>query len=129
MDTKASPVEVAVDELKDSRETSDGTGVVLETIARVDGETHDTLIEVKQADAPAVAVALMNVTPDDPPADSPPEFPPALKCLAVGVLHEANGDGIRLHLQLDSGQVLPLEMDDDAAHALVKGLTAHLQGR
>jgi len=129
MDMKVDPVEVAVDELKDSRESRDGTGVVLETTARIDGEAHETLIEVSQADAPAVAVALMNVSTDETPADTPKELPPALKCLAVGVLHVAAGDGIRLHLQLDSGQVLPLELDDAAAHALVKGLTAHLQGR
>lgn len=129
MDMKVNPVEVAVEELKDSRETDDGTGVVLETSARIDGETHETLIEVRQADAPAVAVALMNVTADEPPASDDAPLPPALKCLAVGVLHVASGDGIRLHLQLDSGQVLPLEMDLAAGHALVKGLTAHLQER
>lgn len=129
MDMKVNPVEVALDELKESRETEDGSGVVLETSARIDGEPHETLIEVKQADASAVAVALMNVNTETAADAGPPTLPPALKCLAAGVVHLASGAGVRLHLQLDSGQVLPLEMDDDAAGALIRGLTSHLAER
>ena len=120
MNKRADKVEVAIEDLKDSNVADDGSGVVLETEATVDGARHDTSIEVHQDDVPAVAVALLNTengiaAPDD-------ELPPAIKCLGAGVIHWDDPDHVRFHLQFDSGQVLPIEMTKAAAHALCRGL-------
>jgi len=112
-------VEVAVEELRDAAPNAAGDGVVLQTDSRVDGELRDTSIEVSDADAPAVAVALLN---SEAPAGDAADLPEAIQCLAVGVLHAANAGRVRLHLQFDSGQVLPIEMPHAAAVALCRGL-------
>ncbi len=123
MDGLAEKVEVAIEELKESAPLDDGSGVVLETEATVDGERRDTSIEVQQEDVPAVAVALLNtdagvaVAQGDPPA--------AIKCLGAGVVHGFGEGCVRFHLQFDSGQVLPIEMSRDAALALCRGLFQH----
>ena len=123
MNKRAEKVEVGVEELKDSAPSAEGAGVVLQTESTVDGHLHDTSIEVQQEDVPAVAVALLNTeagvaAPGDP-------VPPAVKCLGAGVVHGAVGGGVRVHLQFDSGQVLPIEMSKDAAVALCRGLFEH----
>jgi len=53
------------------------------------------------------------------------DLPAAVQCLAVGVVHAAGTGQVRLHLQFDSGQVLPIEMSRDAASALARALTEH----
>jgi hypothetical protein len=120
MNKRAEKVEVAIEELKDSAPTGDGAGVVLETEAVVDGALHDTSIEVQQTDVPAVAVALLNTDSGISVPDQ--ELPPAVRCLGAGVVHGDDPDNVRLHLQFDSGQVLPIEMSRDAALALCRGL-------
>ena len=120
MNKRAEKVEVAIEDLKDSNVADDGAGVVLETEATVDGDRHDTTIEVHQEDVPAVAVALLNTESGIAvPGD---ELPPAIKCLGAGVIHWEDPDRVRFHLQFDSGQVLPIEMTKAAAHALCRGL-------
>lgn len=114
---------VAIEELKDSAPTGDGSGVVLETEAVVDGSLHDTSIEVHHEDVPAVAVALLNTESGVAKADS--ELPPAIRCLGAGVVHWSSASSIRFHLQFDSGQVLPIEMSKEAALALCRGLFRH----
>ncbi|MEO7009219.1 MAG: hypothetical protein ABI156_08740 [Caldimonas sp.] len=123
MNKRAKKVDVAVEELKHSSPLADGSGVVLETESSVDGHLHDTSIEVQQEDVPAVAVALLNTdagvaAPGDP-------VPPAIRCLGAGVVHGVGGGKVRVHLQFDSGQVLPIEMSKDAAFALCRGLFEH----
>ena len=120
MNKRAEKVEVAIEDLKDSNVTDDGAGVVLETEAKVDGDRHDTSIEVRQDDVPSVAVALLNT--DSGIAAPGDELPPAIKCLGAGVIHWDDPDHVRFHLQFDSGQVLPIEMTKAAAHALCRGL-------
>ena len=123
MNKRAEKVEVAVEELKDSAPSLDNSGVVLETEAVVDGHLHDTSIAVAQEDVPAVAVALLNT--DSGVAAPGSGLPPAVKCLGAGVVH-AHGNGVvRIHLQFDSGQVLPIEMSHAAALALARGLQGH----
>ena len=120
MNKRAEKVELAIEELKDSNLADDGAGVVLETEATVDGDRHDTSIEVHQDDVPAVAVALLNTESGiAAPGD---ELPPAIKCLGAGVIHWDDPDHVRFHLQFDSGQVLPIEMTKAAAQALCRGL-------
>ena len=120
MNKRAEKVEVAIEDLKDSNVAGDGAGVVLETEATVDGDRHDTSIEVHQEDVPAVAVALLNTESGIAvPGD---ELPPAIKCLGAGVIHWEDPDHVRFHLQFDSGQVLPIQMTKAAAHALCRGL-------
>jgi hypothetical protein len=123
MNKRLDKVEVAIEELKDSAPSSDGSAVVLETESVVDGNLHDTSIEVPQEDVPAVAVALLNT--DGGVAVPGVEVPPAIKCLGAGVVHVASSNVVRLHLQFDSGQVLPIEMSKDAALALCRGLLQH----
>ena len=60
MGMEADKVQVSVEEVTDSNPGADGTSVVVETESIVDGELRDTSIEVREADAPAVAVALLN---------------------------------------------------------------------
>ncbi|MEO6747309.1 MAG: hypothetical protein ABIS28_12105 [Caldimonas sp.] len=119
MNKRADKVEVAVEELKNSNVAGNGA-VVLETEAVVNGEHHDTSIEVHQDDVPAVAVALLNT--ENGIAVPGAELPPAIKCLGAGVIHWDDPDHVRFHLQFDSGQVLPIEMTKAAAQALCRGL-------
>lgn len=122
-DERAKKVEVEVEELKESVPAADGSGVVLETDAVVDGHLRHTSIEVQQEDVPAVAVALLNAEEHVAiPADG---FPAAIRCLGAGVVHWVSQDSVRFHLQFDSGQVLPIEMSKDAAFALCRGLFHH----
>ena len=120
MNKRAEKVEVAIEDLKDSNVAGDGAGVVLETEATVDGDRHDTSIEVHHEDVPAVAVALLNT--ESGIAVAGDELPPAIKCLGAGVIHWDDPDHVRFHLQFDSGQVLPIEMTKAAALALCRGL-------
>lgn len=123
MNKRAEKVEVEIEELKDSAPSANGSGVVLETESKVDGDLQDTTIEVQQEDVPAVAAALLNTD-----AGSAPSGAAALvvKCLGAGVVHCDSPTGIRVHLQCDSGQVLPVEMSKDAALALCRGLLEHI---
>jgi len=123
MNKRAEKVEVAVEELKDSAPSGDNSGVVLETEAVVDGNLHDTSIEVAHEDVPAVAVALLNA--EEGVAAQGGELPPAIKCLGAGVVHGGGDGAVRIHLQFDSGQVLPIEMSHAAALALARGLQGH----
>jgi hypothetical protein len=123
MNKRAEKVEVAVEELKDSAPSADNSGVVLETEAVVDGHLHDTRIEVAHEDAPAVAVALLNG--EGGVAAPGAEPPPAIRCLGAGVVHGPGDGNVRIHLQFDSGQVLPIEMSHAAALALARGLQGH----
>ncbi|MES2956856.1 MAG: hypothetical protein V4792_01650 [Pseudomonadota bacterium] len=119
-------VEVAIEELKESSPAPDGDGVVLHTDAVVNGKLRDTTIEVSEADAPAVAVALLN---GEAPEGVTPGLPEAVRCLAIGVVHSASAEQVRLHLQLETGQVMPIELSLDAAAALHRGLDQHIAAR
>lgn len=123
MNKRAKSVEVEVEELKDSRPSDDGDGVVLETDAKVDGSLHETTIEVQEEDVPAVASALLNVEAHGHHDQASHGTP--VRCLGAGVVHWDTPDDVRLHLQFDSGQVLPVVMSKDAALVLCRGLFAH----
>lgn len=123
MNQRASKMEIVVEELKESAASPDGTAVVLETDARVDGELHDAAIQVPNRDVPAVAVALLNT--DGAAAGTADGLPPAVRCLGAGVVHWLSESNVRLHLQFESGQVLPIEMSKEAALALCRGLFHH----
>ena len=117
MSKQPNKVEIEVDEVKDA--ASNGNAVKLETEARVDGQLHDTSIEVQQADVPAVATALLNA---DGPGSTADPLPPAVKCLGAGVVEAIDVKHVRVHLQFESGQVLPIEMTHAAALALCRGI-------
>jgi hypothetical protein len=125
-----SKVEVTIEEVKDSSPSAAAgePSVVIETESTVDGRLRDTSIEVRDADAPAVAVALLNADSSGPPVRSG-DLPLAVQCLAVGVVHAATPGQVRLHLQFESGQVLPIEMSDEAAAALSRTLAMHTAAR
>ncbi|MDQ6680500.1 MAG: hypothetical protein M3Y67_05995 [Pseudomonadota bacterium] len=123
MTKRAERVEVEIEEVKDSAPSSDGSGVALEAEAMVNGHLHDTTIEVQREDVAAVAVLLLNADgADHTPADG---YSPAVKCLGAGVVHWLDERNVRVHLQFDSGQVLPIEMPKDAAMALGRVLLKH----
>ncbi len=115
-------VEVTVEEVKDSNPSPvPGAGsVVIETESIVDGSLRGASIEVRDADAPAMAAALLNADVDAPPSAA--DLPVAVQCMAAGVVHAASDGRVRLHLQFESGQVLPIEMPHDAAAALARAL-------
>ena len=125
MAQQASKVEVTIEEVRESSPGSVGghSSVVIETESVVDGALRDTSIEVRDADAPAVAAALLNADVDTPTA--PADLPVAVQCLAAGVMHSASAGQVRLHLQFESGQVLPIEMSHAAAVALSRALGEH----
>lgn len=118
MNMRADKVEVEIEELREAGLSTDQSAVVLETTAVVNGRRSDASIEVAQEDVPAVAVALLNT--DAAPA--PSDLPPAVRCLGAGVVHGADSEDVRFHLQFDSGQVLPIEISREAALALGRGL-------
>ena len=121
----ADKVEVTVEEVRDSTPSSVAgePSVVIATESIVDGQVRDTSIEVRDADAPAVAAALLNADVAAPPAVA--DLPLAVQCLAAGVMHAASVGQVRLHLQFESGQVLPIEMSHAAAVALARALNEH----
>lgn len=129
MKQQAAKVEVTIEEVKDSAPSMSGgaPSVVIETESTIDGERCDTSIEVRDADAPAVAVALLNAEVAAPPDVH--DLPVAVQCLAAGVMPSAAANRVRLHLQFDSGQVLPIEMSPAAAAALARALDRHLTER
>lgn len=118
-------VQVTVEDVKDS--TPGNASVVIETESRVNGKLRETSIEVREADASALAVALLN--PDTPPVDSSSDvdLPAAVRCLGAGVVHAASDGQVRVHLQFESGQILPIEMSHAAAMALCRGLSDHIR--
>ena len=126
MNEQARKIEVIVEDVGDSAPGSVAgePSIVIETGSRVDGELRGTSIEVRESDAPAVAAALLNADVEQPIANS--DLPVAVQCLAVGVVHTGREGQVRLHLQLDSGQVLPIEMSHDAARALSRALSEHV---
>ncbi|MDP9043966.1 MAG: hypothetical protein M3O01_04090 [Pseudomonadota bacterium] len=118
-------VEVAVEDVIEAVPggTSHHPSVVLETEAMVNGELRDTSIEVRDTDAPAFAAALLNAELDSQPSDT--DLPVAVRCLAAGIVHAASDGHVRMHLQFESGQVLPIEMPRAAAAALARALVEH----
>ena len=66
MNTADKKVQVTVEDVKNS--ALGDASVVIETESRVNGKLRETSIEVREADAPAVAVALLN--PNTEPLDS-----------------------------------------------------------
>ena len=123
MNTAGEKVQVTIEDVKNSAPGE--ASVVIETESRVNGKLRETSIEVREADAPAVAVALLN--PDTEPVDSSSDvdLPAAVRCLGAGVVHTASDGQVRVHLQFESGQVLPIEMSQAAAMALCRGLSEH----
>ena len=71
--------------------------------------------------APAVAIALLEMTIQSPEAP-----PPALGCLAAGVSPSEDSGKVRVQLVFENGAVLPVEMSVDAGEALSKGLAEEL---
>ena len=126
MAQQADKIEVTIEELKESKlgSVGDSVTVVIETESVVDGEVHDTSIQVREIDAPAVAAALLNADAQTPP--SAEDLPAAVQCLGAGVVHAASRGQVRLHLQFESGQVLPIEMSHAAATALARVLVEHV---
>lgn len=125
MTQQAEKIEVTIEEVKASGPGIDPgiPSVVIETESMVDGTLRDTSIEVRDADAPTLAAALLNADVAAPPAAA--DLPVALQCLAAGVMHAASHGQVRLHLQFESGQVLPIEMSQAAASALSRALNEH----
>ena len=123
MNTADEKVQITVEDVKHS--TPGDASVVIETESRVNGKLRETSIEVREADASAVAVALLN--PDAEPVDSSSDgdLPAVVRCLGAGVVHIASDGQVRVHLQFESGQVLPIEMSHAAAMALCRGLGEH----
>ncbi len=118
-------VEVTVEDVKESTasSTAGSASVVIQTESKVDGRLRDTSIEVLETDVPTMAAALLNADTAKPTTTA--DLPAAVQCLAVGVMYAAGAGQVRLHLQLDSGQVLPIEMSRDAAIALSHALSEH----
>ncbi len=83
-----------------------------------DGEARSpTDVAIATELAPAVAIALLNQSEHAPGDPSP-----ALEPLAAGAqVSEVDGQ-LRVQLLFDNGAVLPVELSEDAAAALAKGI-------
>lgn len=123
MNQQSDKVEVTVEEVKEAAASSRAgdAGVVIHTESTVNGRMCDTSIEVREDDAPAVAAALLNAEVARPTGAD--DLPQALHCLAVGLVEATGAGQVRLHVQLNSGQVLPIEMSNAAADALARALS------
>lgn len=71
--------------------------------------------------APAVAIALLDKTEQDPDAPAP-----ALDCLVAGAVPSENPGKVRVQLMFETGAILPVEMSAAAGAALSRGLTEEL---
>lgn len=71
--------------------------------------------------APAVAIALLDKTEQEPGDQAP-----ALSCLAAGAAPSDTEGKVRVQLMFENGAVLPVEMSQAAGAALSKGLAAEL---
>jgi hypothetical protein len=71
--------------------------------------------------APAVAIALLDKTEQEPGDQAP-----ALSCLAAGAAPSDTEGKVRVQLMFENGTVLPVEMSEAAGAALSKGLAAEL---
>ena len=121
--------DVLIASVKKAATTVDGSGVVVHTEALVEGRKRDMAIAVMTELAPLVAVSLLAASPacaGNPDAAGAPPVPPALLCLAAGLVDSNHSQRIRLHLQFDSGLVLPIEMPREAAEALLSVLASTL---
>ena len=125
MQQNQSKVELTVEAVKESAAggSANEPSVVLETESTVDGRLRDASIEVREVDAPEIAAALLNAELTAP-ADAA-DLPAAVRCLAAGLVHGATEGQVRLHLQFESGQVLPIEMPRAAAVALARVLSVY----
>ena len=74
--------------------------------------------------APAVAIALLEKTEQEPGAPAP-----ALEVLAAGATPSEIDGNVRMQLVFDNGAVLPVEMSAEAGVALSKGLLEELPKR
>jgi hypothetical protein len=72
--------------------------------------------------APAVAIALLNQT-----EHTKGEPAAALEPLAAGAVSSEVDGKLRVQLLFENGAVLPIEMSDDAAAALGKGIAKELK--
>lgn len=125
MTTKNAKVEVTVEHLMEASAGSalGEPSVIIETESTVDGTRRDTAIEVRDADAPTVAAALLDAEVARPTAAQ--DLPGAVRCLAAGLVQASSAGQVRLHLQFESGQVLPIEISVEAAVALARALREH----
>lgn len=82
---------------------------------------HDTNAAIATDLAPAVAIALLDKTEQEPGAPAP-----ALDCLAAGVTASEDDGKVRVQLMFENGAVLPVEMSVHAGIALSNGLADEL---
>lgn len=110
--------------------TADGSDLLLEAEGMLKGERRALAIAVKTELAPLVAVTLLSALSaakahgDSSSGSSPSQ--PSMLCLAAGIVRASDPSLLRMHLQFDSGLVLPVEMPRDSAVALLRGLIDEL---
>ncbi|CAN5904771.1 hypothetical protein BH11PSE8_BH11PSE8_18130 [soil metagenome] len=109
---------------------ADGSGLLLEAEGLLRGERRALAIAVKTELAPLVAVTLLSAlsAPRDDGEHVPGHgSPSSMLCLAAGVVKASDASLLRMHLQFDSGLVLPVEMPRASAMALLRGLNDELR--
>lgn len=74
--------------------------------------------------APAVAIALLDKSTQEPGSPAP-----ALDVLAAGVCASETDGNVRVQLMFPNGTVLPVEMSTDAGAALSKGLNQEIPAK
>ena len=91
------------------------------TAARKRTKKSATNIAISTELAPAVAIALLDKTEQEPGAPAP-----ALDILAAGAAPSEIEGNVRMQLVFENGAVLPVEMSAEAGAALSKGLLQEL---
>lgn len=117
------PARAALSPSKRSRKKPAPTGAAVRSKAAVSKRAivSATNVAIATELAPAVALALLDKTEQEPGA-----APPALDCLAAGAVRSETDGKVRVQLMFENGAVLPVEMSNDAAAALSKGLAEEL---
>lgn len=110
-------------------QTADGSDLLLEAEGLLKGERRALAIAVKTELAPLVAVTLLAALSGTKATGDGSEAAPSqasMLCLAAGIVKASDPSLLRMHLQFDSGLVLPVEMPRDSAVALLRGLIDEL---
>ncbi|MEO7853966.1 MAG: hypothetical protein ABIR94_17190 [Rubrivivax sp.] len=104
-----------------NKAASDGKTARSKSAASKRAKKSATNVAIATELAPAVAIALLDKTEQQPGAPAP-----ALDCLVAGAAASETDGKVRVQLLFENGAVLPVEMSNAAGAALSKGLAEEI---